>query len=254
VKDRRVNEADVKRQLERYCKTVWERGWVANHDGNLSARLPRARVMCTPTALSKADITADMMLVLDDTGKVQQGSRKPFSEINLHLAWYHARPDVGAVLHAHPPCATALGVCGQSLDRPFLPEAVVSLGPIIPTVPLAMPGLEAVQAAGPYLDEYDALILSGNGVITCGPDLELAYLRMELVEHLARIYIEARKLGGPDALPPRYLQPLLAARAKAGLGPEARGGNTTMPAEEPLDAAAGDLASIVRAEIKKTLG
>ena len=248
-----LSEADVRRQLHRYCKLTWDKGWVANHDGNLSARLPRQRVMCTPTALSKADIDANMMLVVDETGKKLTGDRKPFSELNLHLAWYHARPDVGAVIHAHPVTATALGVSGRALDRPFLPEAVVSLGPIIPTVPLAMPGLEAVQAAAPYLDEYDALMLAGNGVITCGPTLELAYLRMELVEHLARIYVEALKVGGPDPIPSRYLGLLLAARAKAGLGPEARGGQTTRPMEQ-APAADGDLASIVKAEISKVLG
>jgi len=248
-----MSEADQRRELHHYSVRLWERGWVANHDGNLSARLPRARLMCTPTAMSKADIEADMMLVLDDTGKKLQGERKPFSEINLHLAWYHARPDVGAVIHAHPVTATALGVSGKSLDRPFLPEAVVSLGPIIPTVPMAMPGQEAVQAAAPYLDEYDALILAGNGVITCGPDLELAYLRMELVEHLARIYVEATRVGGPDPLPPRFLQPLLAARAKAGLGPEARGGQTTRPTDAPAGAE-GDLATIIKSEIGKILG
>ncbi len=248
-----LSEAEVRRQLSRFSLRLWERGWVANHDGNLSARLPRARLMCTPTALSKADISADMMLVLDDTGKVLQGSLRPFSEINLHLAWLHARQDVGAVIHAHPPRATALGVCGLSLDRPFLPEAVVSLGPIIPTVPLSMPGHEAVQAAGPYMDEYDALILSGNGVITCGADLEMAYLRMELVEHLATIYLEARKLGGPDPLPPRLLLPLLAARAKAGLGPEARGGNTTLPRERSASGDSSELQRIVKDEIEKAL-
>lgn len=224
-----VSEPQLRQQLHRYSRLLWEKGWVANHDGNLSARLPRGRLMCTPTALSKGDIAPQQMLVTDDTGKVLAGRLRPFSELNLHLAYYHARSDVGAVVHAHPPHATALGVSGVPLDQPFLPEAVVSLGPMIPTVPLAAPGEAAVQAMAPYIDEYDALLLGGNGAITCGVDLEMAFLRMELLEHLARIVAIARPVGGPQPLPATLLQPLLAARAKAGLGPEARGGRTTLP-------------------------
>ena len=210
-----MNESQLRQQLAAISATIWERGWVANHDGNLSARLPRGRLMCTPTSVSKREIRPNDMLVLDETGKQLSGKGRPFSEINLHLAYYHARPDVGAMLHAHPPTATAFGVSGMTLDRPFLPEAVVSIGPVVPTAPLAMPGTEAAQALAPYIDEYDAVLLAGNGVITCGKDMEMAYLRLELVEHLAKIALTAHQLGGATPLPPRFLDPLLAARAQA---------------------------------------
>ncbi len=249
-----MNEARLRKELAACSRRVWERGWVANHDGNLSARLPRQRLMCTPTAVSKAEITPEMVLVLDAAGKVLSGSGRPFSELNLHLAWLQARPDVGAVLHAHPPCATGMGAAGVGLDRPFLPEAVVSLGPCVPAVPLALPGGDAAAAVAPYLDEYDALILCGNGVLTCGPDLETAYLRMELVEHLARVAGAASAFGGVTPLPAQMLQHLLAARSRAGLGPEARGLPTTLPDLQPGGPnRRHELSALVREEIRRVL-
>lgn len=248
-----MSESQLRQQLASFSRRVWERGWVANHDGNLSVRLPRGRLLCTPTGVSKAEITAEMVLVVDETGKVLSGRLRPFSELNLHLAYYHARPDVEAVLHAHPPTATGFGVAGLELDQPFLPEAVVSLGPIIPTVPLSRPGDEAVQAVAAYLDEYDALLLAGNGAVTCGVDLEMAYLRMELVEHLCSIALVARQLGGARPLPAHMLRPLLDARARAGLGPEARGRSTSLPASSADPAQRSELESLVRDEIRRVL-
>jgi L-fuculose-phosphate aldolase len=211
-----MNESQLRQQMAACSQRIWERGWVANHDGNLSARLPRGRLLCTPTGVSKREVRAEDLLVLDETGKLLSGSGRPFSELNLHLACYHARPDVQAVIHAHPPTATGIGVSGQPLlERPFLPEAVVSLGPVIPTVPLTLPGQDAACSLAPYLDEYDAVLLAGNGVLTGGADLEQAYLRMELVEHLSRIAIGAQQAGGICPLPAHMLPPLLAARARA---------------------------------------
>ncbi len=246
-----MNESRLKQQLATFSRRTWERGWVANHDGNLSVRLQRGRLMCTPTGLSKGEIGPEMMLTVDQSGKVLAGNLRPFSELNLHLAYFQARPDVGAVLHAHPPTATAFGVAGRSLEEPFLPEAVVSLGAGVPTVPLAQPGLEAVQSLAPYLDDYDALLLAGNGVLTCGVDLEQAYLRMELVEHLARIALAAHQLGGIQPLSSSVITPLLAARTRAGLGPEARG----RPAPTPVEGVhpSGELAAIIRQEIQRVL-
>jgi L-fuculose-phosphate aldolase len=125
---------------------------------------------------------------------------------------------VQAVVHAHPPTATGFAVAGVGLDEAFLPEAVVSLGPGIPTVPLAAPGAAACAALAPFVAGHDAVLLGGHGVLTWGPDLETAYLRMELVEHLAKVALTARQLGGVRPLPASLLPPLLAARAKAGLG------------------------------------
>ncbi len=144
-----MNEPLLRKQMAAFSALLWERGWVANHDGNLSLRLERARLLCTPTGISKREVRPDTLLIVDESGRLLSGSLRPFSELSLHLAWYQARPDVRAVLHAHPPTATGFGVAGVSLDRPFLAEAVVSLGPGVPTVPLCAPGTEAVQGAAP---------------------------------------------------------------------------------------------------------
>ncbi len=249
---RPVSEPQLRQELAAASARLWERGWVANHDGNLSARLPRGRLLCTPTGVSKRDLKPDALLVLDESGKVLSGKGRPFSELSLHLAWYQARPDVMAVAHAHPVTATGMGVAGAGLlDQPLLPEAVVSLGPGVPTVPLSAPGGDSVQAAAPYLDDHDALLLAGNGVLTCGADVEQAYLRLELVEHLARIALAAHQLGGVRPLPAHLLPALLAARARAGLGPEARGRAGAVPAAPA--ASPSDLERIVRDELKRVL-
>jgi L-fuculose-phosphate aldolase len=256
------NENQMRQQLVTVAQRMAARGWVANHDGNLSLRLPRGRLLCTPSGVAKAALRPEMLLMLDPLGKVlgASGGLKPFSEINLHLAFYQGREDVGAVVHAHPPTATGFGVSPLTLDPPFLPEAVVSLGPSIPTVPLALPGEEAARALGPYVPEYDALLLAGNGVITCGVDLEMAYLRLELVEQLCQIALVAHRLGGVRPIPPPQLKPLLEARARAGLGPKGRGAPPPAPlAEASLEMGPGrrtgeDLERLVQAEIQRVLG
>ena len=201
-----------------YAQRLHARGWVANHDGNVSVRDGSGRFLATPTATSKAAVRADGLVVVDEAGNKVGGAGKPFSEIGLHLAIYQQRRDVNAVVHAHPPTATGFAVAGVPLDEAFLAEAVVSLGPGVPTVPFAAPGADAGRALAGYAADCDAVLLGGHGVLAWGPDLETAYLRVELVEHLAKVALVARQLGGVRPLPSAALPALLAARAKAGLG------------------------------------
>lgn len=201
-----------------YAQRLHARGWVANHDGNLSVREGGGRYLATPTATSKAAVRADGLVVVDDRGNKVSGKGKPFSEIGLHLTVYQNRPDVNAVVHAHPPTATGFAVAGVPLDEAFMAEAVVSLGPGVPTVPFAAPGVEACRALAAYTLDYDAVLLGGHGVLCWGPDLETAYLRMELVEQLAKVALVARQLGGVRPLPSSVLPALLESRARAGLG------------------------------------
>ncbi|MDB4964484.1 MAG: class aldolase/adducin family protein [Myxococcales bacterium] len=205
-------------EIADYAQRLHARGWVANHDGNLSVREGNGRYLATPTATSKAAVRAEGLVVVDDEGKQVGGRGKPFSEIGLHLTVYQNRRDVEAVIHAHPPTATGFAVAGVPLDEAFLAEAVVSLGPGVPTVPFAAPGADACRTLAAFTQGYDAVLLGGHGVLTWGPDLETAYLRMELVEHLAKIALVARQLGGVRPLPSSLLPKLLEARAKAGLG------------------------------------
>ena len=190
-------------------------GWVANHDGNASVRVGRDRFLITPTATSKIEVTEAMLVLVDGAGKVVEGTKKPPGELELHLAAYRARPDIGAVLHAHPPTATAFGVAGVPLAPIPLPEAVVSLG-AVSLQPLALPkSPQATEAVSRGVTSGEAVLLAGNGVLTVGPDLALCYLRMELVEHVARILHLARPLGGAQPLPDDALAALLAQHRKA---------------------------------------
>lgn len=244
-------EVQLRRMVADYSRRLHKRGWVANHDGNLSVRLPGGRFLCTPGATSKAEVSEASLVVVDENGAVV-GRGRGFSELGLHLAVYRQRADVGAVVHAHPVTASGFGAAGCALDVPFWPEAVVSLGPGVPLVPLSAPGPAAVEALAPYVAAHDAVLLAGNGVLAWGADVEQAYLRLELVEHLARIALVARQLGGVRPLPAALLPPLLEARRKAGLGPEARG-QAPAPMPSVLAAPAADLAAIIRQEIAAVL-
>jgi L-fuculose-phosphate aldolase len=211
----------LRADVVRVSRRLHEMGWVANHDGNVSVRLTGRRLLITPTAVSKRDVDDAMLLIVDEAGKVLEGRRKPFSELELHLAVYRARPEVECVLHAHPPHATAFGLAGVELAPVAMPELVVSLGATIPTVPRLMPKTpELVKAVETAARQVDAMLLAGNGALTAGESLEQALLRMELVEHYARVLTVARGLGAVAPLPPADMTKLLEARAKAGLGPK----------------------------------
>jgi len=234
------------------CHRMHARGWVANHDGNVTARLGTDRFLATPTATSKAAVDRSNLLVVDGTGQRVSGTSRRFGEINLHLAVYRGRDDVGAVVHAHPPYATALACSGsQLLARPFMPEAVVSIGATIPTVPFAPPGADAATALAPFVRDVDAVLLGNHGALAWGATVEQAYLRLELVEHLARVATLAETTGGVTPLPASAIPKLLEARANAGLGAAAE--RATQPSRSPSPAAS-DVASLVREEILRALG
>lgn len=224
--------SDRARVVAEYAQRLHARGWVANHDGNVSVRDGDGRYLATPTATSKAAVRADGLVVVDDAGKQVGGRGKPFSEIGLHLTVYQNRSDVNAVVHAHPPTATGFACAGVPLDDAFMAEAVVSLGAGVPTVPFAAPGVDACRALADFVREHDAVLLANHGVMAWGPDLETAYLRLELVEHLARVALVARQLGGVRPLPSTALPKLLEARAKAGLG-LARPSSAPLPSGAP---------------------
>jgi L-fuculose-phosphate aldolase len=210
----------VRAQLVATSRRLHQAGWVANHDGNVSVRLKGNRLLITPTAVSKGDVDDSMLLIVDLSGKVLEGRRKPFGELELHLAVYRARPEAEAVLHAHPPYATALGLTGHPLAPIALPEMVVSLGDKVPTLPRAMPkDPAALERLGAAFQLCDAALLAGNGALAMGADLEQALLRLELVEHYAKILSIARGWGEVPALSDAEVAKLLDARRKAGLGP-----------------------------------
>lgn len=196
------------------CRRMYEKGWVAANDGNVSARIDACRILCTPTGLSKGGVREEDLIICDLDGRRLQGSRDCTTEIGMHLAAYKLRPDVNAVVHAHPPTATGFAAAGRGLDCAVLPEAVVSLG-AVPLAPYGLPGTCAlVEGMLPYIPGFDAMLLGNHGATTFGRDLWQAYFHMETVEHLARVTLVAEMLGGPKLLPRNEVDKLIAARER----------------------------------------
>ena len=237
----------LKSEIARIARALHESGWVANHDGNVTVRLPDGRILCTPTAVSKRLIATASILTLDASGTKIDGDGRPFSELNLHMAAYDARPDVCVVVHAHPPSATGMGVAGVAIDPCIIAEAVVSIGDEVPLVDYAVPGPDASARVHAAVGSTNALVLANHGVLTVGTDLEQAFLRMELVEHLARIHAAAAAVGTARRIPQADVDAMLAKRAKAGLDPRQH----TKPESNRTDAR--EIERIVEDEIRRIL-
>lgn len=194
-------------ELVRYGRMLHEMGFVAATDGNLSVRTPSG-FLATPTGLPKRELREDLVVHLDAGGKARSGS--PSSEWPMHLAIYRARADVAAVVHAHPPFATALACAGRAIDRPFLSEAAIALG-AVPLVPFALPSTsELAERVARALAGGEAALLANHGAVTVGPDLRTAYYRMETLEQTARTFLYAEVLGGGRPLPQADLETLRA--------------------------------------------
>ena len=181
----------------RVGKLLYDRGYVAANDGNISVRVGEGRLLITPSGVSKGRMTPDMLLVTDLDGNVIEGNRHPSSEGKMHLEVYRGRPDVNAVVHAHPPVSTAFAVCRRGLETPYLSELVAGLGQVPCTPSFAMLSTEEVpQSVRPYLADHNALLLANHGALAWGGDLWEAFDRLETVEHTAKIVLNAQLLGG----------------------------------------------------------
>lgn len=206
------------RDIIRYCHRMDQKGWVANHDGNITTKVADDQWLATPTARAKADLAESDLITVGVEGKKISGAGGVFSEFKIHQKIYELRSDVKAVVHAHPLHASAVGSAGNELLTTAIPEAVVSLGHLIPLISLALPQSDAVfSELENHVPYFDALMMAGNGVFTYGTTLEQAFLRMELVEHVAAICLKSLPLGGPKLLSEADVQTLLKKRQDAGL-------------------------------------
>lgn len=197
---RRPPDHQVIAEFLKICVRLYERGFVCATDGNVSVKLDDQHLLCTPTSVCKGDLTARDLVVIDRQGRVLEGSRKPSTEIRMHQAWYDARPDIEAVVHAHPVHATAFAASGLAMDSCVFPEIIVTLGSV-PLAPYATPSTEEVpESLGPLLPHHDAILLGNHGVVTCGISLTAAWHAMERVEHSAHILLLSSLLGGPRTL------------------------------------------------------
>ena len=192
----------VATRMAQCCRQLAARGLIAGQDGNLSARLERDRALVTPSGAIKGLVQPGDMVEVDLQGRKRRGRGNPTSELDLHLRILNRRPDVGAVVHAHPPVATAFGVAGEGLRILVLPELTQLCGEV-PLVPYGTPGTpELADRLEPHLAGHDAWLLANHGAVTVGPTLDVAWIRMESLEHAARIIFAARALGRVNELSP----------------------------------------------------
>ena len=210
------SERALRQDLVRFGKMLHSQGFVAATDGNLSVRLDDQRILITPTCVSKGMMRPQDMVIVGLDGRKLNGSSNPSSEIAMHLTIYRMRPDVGAVVHAHPCTATGFASAGMALDEPLCSEVVITLGSV-PLAPYATTGsMELSDSLRPYIPYHDAILMANHGVVTYGDDLCRAYMRMEAVEHYARIVLTARLLGSAQSIDSRELEKLVAVRSQYG--------------------------------------
>jgi L-fuculose-phosphate aldolase len=194
------SERQIRDDIVEVGRRLYARGYTASNDGNISVRLDAERLIMTPTSVCKGFMTPDMMCITDLDGRKIAGDRNPSSEMQMHLEVYRQRPEVQAVVHAHPPIATGFAVAGIPLDRAVLAEVVCTLGSV-PIAEYATPSTrELPEAVRKYVKAHDGMLLANHGALTLGLDVFAAYYKMETIEHFAKISLVARMLGGERLL------------------------------------------------------
>jgi L-fuculose-phosphate aldolase len=213
-------EQQLREAIVEIGRRVYANGYVAAMDGNISARLDDRRVVTTPTMICKGRMTPEALVLVDVEGnKLRPGERNPSSEFAMHREVYRLRPDVGAIVHAHPPFGTGFAVANVALDKPLLSEVILTLG-CIPLTAYGTPSTrELSESLTAYIPHHDALLLANHGAVAYGSDLESAYGKMETLEHFAKISLIARLVGSPQELPAAAIEKLLDVRERAGYMP-----------------------------------
>jgi L-fuculose-phosphate aldolase len=206
--------ADARAAIVETCRRLHARDLIGAGEGNVSVRLPGGRFLVTPSGANKGYLSPDDLVVVDATGAVVEGRGRASTELRMHLAAYAARPDVAAVVHAHPLTAVALTVAGAPPPNDLVPEAAVTLG-VVALAPFATPGTDEIPAAlAPLLPRHDVILLARHGALALGGSLAEAFDRMETLERVARIALTARLAGRCEPLPADAIAKVLAAAGK----------------------------------------
>ena len=214
-------EREARIEMIKVCKKLYQNEYTLAYDGNVSIKLDNNRILITPSGFCKGDLTERDLIVCDKDGKKIEGMHKPSSEIRIHVEAYRQRPDIGAVIHAHPPLATAFSLAGVSLAHCLLPEVILYLG-TIPTTKYATPTTEeGPNVIRDLIKTNDALILDRHGSLTVGKDVWSAYYKLEKIEHTAKITFIARQLGSIKTLRPEQLNRVIAIAKEFGVPGEA---------------------------------
>lgn len=210
---------ETREQICDICHKMWQLGWVAANDGNVSVKLPDGSFLATPTGISKSFITPEKLVRINSDGSVIDaiGDYRPSSEIKMHLRCYQERDDIGAVVHAHPPTATGYAVANIPLDKYSMIETVIAIGSV-PVTPYGTPSTyEVPDAIAPYLKEHDVMLLQNHGALTVGADAVTAYYRMETLELFAKISLTAHLLGGAQEITRENIDRLIDMRKNYGV-------------------------------------
>jgi L-fuculose-phosphate aldolase len=206
-----------KKDIIEIGRRLYQKGFVASSDGNISVRIGATEILATATGVCKGFLGSDDIVLVDAQGRKIAGRGEPSSELKMHLLVYDKRPDVKAVVHAHPPVSTGFAVAGIPLAQCILPEVVVSLG-AVPVAAYGTPSTyEVCDAMAPYVQKSEAFLLANHGVVTLGEHVFQAYYRMETVEHFARILLTARLLGNVNVLSREQVEKLIEVRKNAGV-------------------------------------
>ena len=220
------DELQHRQEITAAGRRIYERGYIAGGDGNISVRLDGNRLLATPSGLSKGFLKPEDLVITDMQGRKLSGQKEPSSELKMHLLIYRRRPDADAVVHAHPPAATGYACAGLALDRPLTAESVLTLG-TVPLAAYATPGTnEVVESLDALVAGHDAVLMANHGVVTFGVSLEQALCRMETVEHIANIGLVTEILGRKNELDADAVQKLLQIRQRL------LGGAQTRPVED----------------------
>ena len=196
----RERDQEIRTTLIDIGRMLWENGLIAGTCGNITARLDQNLVLSTPTGLAKGRLTPDDLVVTDLQGHVVSGRLQPSSELKIHLAAYRLRPEIGAIVHAHPKTVVAHSLASLTLLSTVLPETVITLGPV-PVVPYETPGTSRLAARiESVLSNHNAIIMERHGAVTLGRDLFQAYERIETLEHAAQTLYLAQTMGHVEPL------------------------------------------------------
>ena len=217
------SEQKIREEICEIGRRMYTRRMVAANDGNLSVRLSENEILCTPTGVSKGFMKPEQLCRVDLSGKVLHMAEGfgPSSEVKMHLRVYQKRPDISAVVHAHPIFATSFAVMGRALESPIMPEVIVNFGKV-PLAPYGTPSTSEIpDAIEPYLADYEAILLESHGALTWAQDLTAAYMKMESVEFYAELLYRTAQLGGPRELSAEKLE-----RLRGVISVAKRGGQT----------------------------
>src|SRR5881392_2925555 len=220
-----ASEFELKKQICDIGRRLYAKGFAAANDGNITVRLNDKELLCTPTMVSKGFLKPEDICKVDEAGKQLAGTKKRTSEVLLHLVVYKHRPDVNAVVHCHPPHATAFAVAQEPIPKCILPEVEVFLGEV-PIAEYETPGTtKFAETIVPYLKDCNTIILANHGTVTFGPDLEKAYWNSEIIDAYCKILILARQLGRVNYFTEQQTKELLDLKKRLGYSVPRTGDN-----------------------------